>query len=174
MTAYQRWQAAPTGLYLGGFMDAKEAGQIMQGHRKRLGLTQDQVVERSSVPTPQYLSALENGRYDVRNSEHFKSLVELYGLTADDVRAVAPSAFIAISEQKSAPVAMSQRSSRPIPQGLQDAIDAFGKRYPDLLNPVWQQYLAGFQWRRGIPEDPTAWLDLYRDLDRAGVVPGGE
>lgn len=61
---------------------------------------------------------------------------------------------------------------RDLPQGLQEAIKEFGRRFSDLLDPRWQQYLAGFQWREGVPDDPNAWLDLYRDLDRAGVVPG--
>ena len=55
---------------------------------------------------------------------------------------------------------------------LQEAIELYGKRFSDLNDPVWQQYLAGFRWRDGEPEDPEAWLDLYRDLTRAGVVPG--
>jgi hypothetical protein len=59
-----------------------------------------------------------------------------------------------------------------LPQGLQAAVDTYGKRFDDLRDPKWQQYLAGFSWREGEPEDPEAWLDLYRDLTRAGVMPG--
>ena len=62
--------------------------------------------------------------------------------------------------------------ARSLPQALQDAIDLYGKRFEDLRDPAWQQYLAGFNWREGQPDDPEAWLDLYRDLTRAGVVPG--
>ena len=61
-----------------------------------------------------------------------------------------------------------------LPQGLQAALDTCGKRFEDLRDPRWQQYLAGFSWREGEPEDPEAWLDLYRDLTRAGVVPREE
>ena len=62
--------------------------------------------------------------------------------------------------------------ARRLPQGLQAAVDTYGKRFDDLRDPKWQQYLAGFSWREGEPEDPEAWVDLYRDLTRAGVVPG--
>lgn len=150
-------------------MDAKAAGKLMQAHRKRKGLTQDQVVERSTVPTPQYLSALENGRYDVRNSEHFKSLIALYGLTADQVSEVSPDAVITVNV---ASVETQRPRSRALPHGLQEAVELYGKRYSDLQDTTWQNYLAGFRWREGEPEEPEAWLDLYRDLIRAGVVPG--
>ena len=149
-------------------MDAKAAGKLMQAHRKRKGLTQDQVVDQSTVPTPQYLSALENGRYDVRNSEHFRSLIGVYGLTADQVAEISPDAVITVASPEIA------RPPRHVslPQGLQEAIELHGKRYSDLRDPTWQNYLAGFRWREGEPEEPEAWLDLYRDLIRAGVVPG--
>lgn len=153
-------------------MNAKDAGKLMQGHRKRKGLTQDQVVERSSVPTPQYLSALENGRYDVRNSEHFKSLVSLYGLTSEQVMEVSPDALITVAAEPAPRRPTPPTRTRQLPQPLQDAIEAYGKRFEDLRDPAWQQYLAGFNWREGQPDDPEAWLDLYRDLIRAGVVPG--
>lgn len=61
----------------------------------------------------------------------------------------------------------------PLPEGLQEAVKLFSARYPDLSTPRWQNYLAGFRWRDGEPEEPEAWLDLYRDLTRAGVEPGG-
>lgn len=64
------------------------------------------------------------------------------------------------------------KRSAPLPPGLEAAIKIYGKRFEDLQDPVWQQYLAGFNWRSGQPQNPEAWLDLYRDLVRAGVEPG--
>lgn len=61
---------------------------------------------------------------------------------------------------------------KALPHGLQEAVELYGKRYSDLQDSTWQTYLAGFRWREGEPEEPEAWLDLYRDLVRAGVVPG--
>lgn len=73
-----------------------------------------------------------------------------------------------------APVEQSSPKPRRInlPQALREAIEKYSRRYPDLRDPTWQNYLAGFRWREGEPEEPEAWLDLYRDLIRAGVVPG--
>ncbi|WP_322474693.1 helix-turn-helix transcriptional regulator [Deinococcus sp. AB2017081] len=61
---------------------------------------------------------------------------------------------------------------RPLPDALHEAVQLYGKRFPELRDARWQQYLAGFNWREGQPDDPEAWLDLYRDLTRAGIVPG--
>lgn len=63
------------------------------------------------------------------------------------------------------------RKATPLPAGLQRAVENFGSAFPDLLSPSWQNYLAGFRWRTGAPSEAHAWLDLYRDLTRAGVVP---
>lgn len=70
------------------------------------------------------------------------------------------------------------RSSQPesesifLPDTLREAIDLYGSRYPDLLNPAWQRYLASIRFRDGTPTEPGRWLDVYRDLIRNDVVPG--
>lgn len=64
------------------------------------------------------------------------------------------------------------KSLNPLPEGLKEAVELYGKRFPDLAHSTWQQYLARFRWRDGQPDDPEAWLDLYRDLTRAGIEPG--
>lgn len=87
----------PDPVVWGASVDAKEAGRIMKTYRARRGLTQEQAVERSTLPNSQYLSALENGRYDVRNSDHFRSLVEVYGLSIEEVRALKPDALISMA-----------------------------------------------------------------------------
>lgn len=84
-----------------------------------------------------------------------------------------PGQSLKVEYRDGAPVAVLPiTSSNSLPQALQEAIELYGRRFSDLNDPVWQQYLAGFRWRDGEPEDPEAWLDLYRDLTRAGVVPG--
>ena len=150
-------------------MDAKEVGKLMQTHRKQKGLTQDQVVERSTVPTPQYLSALENGRYDVRNSEHFKSLVSLYGLTADEVAEINPAAVINVNSD-AGPSPLPRK--RPIPSELAEMIEAKGHLAEELQTERWQQYLAGQRFSTG-RATPERWWNLFLVLKNAGVEPGG-
>ncbi len=96
------------------------------------------------------------------------SALGVYGLTADQVAEISPDSVITVSPPE---ITQSTRHVT-LPQGLQEAIELHGKRYSDLRDPTWQHYLAGFRWREGEPEEPEAWLDLYRDLIRAGVVPG--
>ncbi|MFC6592375.1 hypothetical protein ACFP81_10485 [Deinococcus lacus] len=67
---------------------------------------------------------------------------------------------------------VSEPTPTELPDGLRDAIDLYGSRFSDLQDPAWQQYLATFNWRTGQPSEAERWLDLYRDLARAGVVPG--
>lgn len=154
-------------------LDPREAGQILKAARKALGLTQGQVIEAVGIPNQSYLSALENGRYNVANSEYFPALAQHLRLSVEQVREINPSAVITLAPDPTPrqPERLAPRV-RSLPQALQDAIDLYGRRFEDLRDPAWQQYLAGFNWREGQPDDPEAWLDLYRDLTRAGVVPG--
>lgn len=145
---------------------------------KAAGKTQAQIADDLGVDRT-YVSQMVNGKVNWVNSAYFPALVTALGLNFRQIQQLKPDAVTglvsaAIKTGAALTLKESAPHARPLPQGLQDAIDAFGKRFPDLLDAKWQQYLAGFQWRRGIPEDPTAWLDLYRDLDRAGVVPGEE
>lgn len=168
MTYYLR-QPRGAHLILGGLdVDAKDAGKLMQAHRKRMGLTQDQAAERSTVPTPQYLSALENGRYDVRNSEHFKSLVDLYRLTPEQVQEINPSAvfiFEAPASRRNPPVAPRLPEAEvplEIPAALQQMIDKHGDDYPELHVEANLRALTSF-YRYGGATDlsPQEWFEVF-------------
>lgn len=158
----------------------EEAGALLRSRREAMGLTQDQVVDQAGIPTITQLSEYENGKVNIARSKYLPKLAAVLRLREEDIRSINPSAvFTAAPEaaedadSRSAP-RQPMAQTRRLPQGLQAAVDTYGKRFEDLRDPKWQQYLAGFSWREGEPEDPEAWLDLYRDLTRAGVVPGGD
>lgn len=147
----------------------------MQGHRKRRGLTQDQAVEQSTVPTPQYLSALENGRYDIRNSDHFQSLVTLYGLTVEQVREVNPGAVVEITAPSAddtprrkgppvPPVVPFRETPITIPRELQEMVEKHGGDYPILRTAHMQRMLAAPRAHGGPevgPQTAEDWFDYW-------------
>ena len=152
-------------------MDAKTAGKLIQEHRKKRSLTQEQVVDRSTVPNAQYLSALENGRYDVRNSEHFKSLVQVLNLTVDDVRELNPDAVIEVSTPAArgpipppyAPVDLPLEIS----PALQEVIDIHGDRYPELHDQAALRKLTRHHFFDGNEiETADQWLDFFLTVRR--------
>ena len=78
-------------------VDPREAGEILKRARKKLGLTQGQVIEAVGIPNQSYLSALENGRYNVANSEYLSLLAQTLKLTIEEVRAINPAAVVTIA-----------------------------------------------------------------------------
>lgn len=161
-------------------MDAKEAGKIMQGHRNRLKLTQDEVAAQTGVPSAQYLSALENGRYDVRNSEHFQALVTLYRLDADQVREVNPSAVIEVAATEHHPASAAANGYRNIPKrtveipdALKEAAELYGHlpAFSGLAETRWLNFMAGGVRRQHTPQDVEGWLREFSDLKRMGYDP---
>ena len=158
---------------------ATEHGEWLKEKRLDLGLNRPAFVSEMSKHgqdiTPDYLNKLERGTAALsRASLDVREAIRLVlGYTADDwhnaTGLYAPTDTLPVANTKPLPTPAPEVQ---LPQGLQDAITLYGKRFSDLNDPVWQQYLAGFRWRDGEPEDPEAWLDLYRDLTRAGVVPG--
>ncbi|GGO32595.1 hypothetical protein GCM10008949_30360 [Deinococcus humi] len=138
--------------------------------RVELGKSQADVAFESEVLTQTTVSELERGKYGPED------------LTAARLSALARGLNWTVAELEAAtglnlglsPASDDQMTVvlRPLPEGLQAAIDIYGKRFSDLLDPTWQQYMAKFRWREGQPEDAESWLDLYRDLSRAGIVPG--
>ncbi|MFB9994109.1 helix-turn-helix domain-containing protein [Deinococcus oregonensis] len=147
-------------------MDAKEAGQMMRQFRNRKKLTQDQVVERSTVPTAQYLSALENGRYDIRNSDHFKSLVSLYSLTPEEVREVNPDVVIHFSGVSGGspirPPVEAVETPLEIPAGLQEAIELYGGVHPQIKNEQNLRTITSARFYGGTgPQTAEEWLDFF-------------
>lgn len=157
-------------------LSKEEAGALLKKRREERGLTQEQVVDLSTVPNASYLSNIESGNVNPARSKHFPSIAAVLALSEFDIRSINPSAVFDATLTAPEPAGRAMRHfadrDNPIPDALKQAAELHGKRYPELLDPQWQAYLAGFRWRDGAPDDPDAWLDLYRDLNRAGVVPG--
>lgn len=153
----------------------------LKARRFELGKSQETVALDSGILNQTTVSELEGGKYELQNLTVARvtglarglewSLAELEEETGIDLGL---SQYVPRSsrEETSGTRRRSVKRSAPLPPGLEAAIKIYGKRFEDLQDPVWQQYLAGFNWRSGQPQDPEAWLDLYRDLVRAGVEPG--
>jgi len=52
-------------------LDKFEAGQLLRQRREALRLTQEEVVNNTTIPVTIYLSELENGKVNVGRSKHF-------------------------------------------------------------------------------------------------------
>lgn len=157
-------------------LSKEDAGALLRTKREALRLTQEQVITEVGIPTITQLSEYENGKVSIARSKYFPGLARVLKLTEEDIRSINPSAVFDATPTAPEPAGRAMRHfadrDNPIPDALKQAAELHGKRYPELLDPQWQAYLAGFRWRDGAPDDPDAWLDLYRDLNRAGVVPG--
>ena len=68
-------------------------GEILRRRREERGLTQKQVVSRTSVPVAAYLSDLEHGKVNLARSKHLESLARALCLNADDLRQISPTAL---------------------------------------------------------------------------------
>lgn len=153
----------------------KAADSPLRSLRTRRGLSQEDVAARISELTGEEVgqaavSYWELGKVDFKkvHPRRLRAYAEVLGVTTTKLAET-----INVPEEElffESPV--SPPEPRPLPDGLQSAIDVYGKRFSDLQDPAWQQYMAKFRWRTGQPEDAEAWLDLYRDLSRAGIVPG--
>lgn len=141
--------------------------------RVELGKSQADVAFDSDILTQTTVSELERGKYGPEDltAARLAGLARGLGWTVLELeKATGLDLNLGLPDEGES--AMSKSRPRPLPEGLKEAVDIYGKRFEDLQDPAWQQYLAGFNWRSGQPKDPEAWLDLYRDLVRAGVEPG--
>lgn len=155
----------------------------LRSRRVALDLRQEDVAARTEDAISQgTISDLERGKVDIRNltAPRLGALASALGWTPQQMEEALGVKILRVVDTdmswlENGPVVLVDQKkglSRTLPHGLQEAVELYGKRYSDLQDTTWQNYLAGFRWREGEPEEPEAWLDLYRDLVRAGVVPG--
>lgn len=147
---------------------------MIRARRIEIGKRQEDLANDAEV-SQKLISEIERGEQDllsagigrVRNiARALKwSLNELQDATGLDLG-------VESTTVKDPPATKGKKTELPLPDALHEAVQLYGKRFPELRDARWQQYLAGFNWREGQPDDPEAWLDLYRDLTRAGIVPG--
>lgn len=77
------------------WLSAQEAGRIIADRRRELGLTQDQVVDNTTIRDKSHLSKFERGALHIgRSPVHFGSVARYLRLTRDQMRAINPGAIV--------------------------------------------------------------------------------
>lgn len=147
----------------------QEIGALLRTRREEKGLTQEQVVENTTVPTASYLSNLEAGKVNPARSKHFASMATFLRLSEEDIRTINPSAVISVTPPEPA---TPRPRLRPIPAELQEMIDEKSELVPELAEERWQQYLAGQRFSTG-RASAERWWNLYLVVKNAGIEPGG-
>ena len=156
-------------------VDPREAGAILKKARNKLGLTQGQVIEAVGIPNQSYLSALENGRYNVANSEYLPLLAQVLKLTVEEVKAINPAAVITLAapEPKPAPrrggppippVIPFRETPISIPPELEEMVEKHGDDYPVLKTERMQRMLAAprnFGGAEVGPQTAEDWFDYW-------------
>lgn len=150
--------------------------QAIRARREALGksegdkVTQEEVAARTGDALSQRtVSHLEKGTIDITSLAYGRvvALAKALNWTLPELQ-TATGIDMALPQQE----VLEQRAEKlELPDGLREAIEEFGGRYPDLNDPKWQRYLSKFRWRTGQPTEPERWLDAYRDLVRNGIVP---
>ncbi len=141
-----------------------EAGQLVRRRREELKLTQEDVVDNTTIPVTTYVSELENGKVSIGRSKHFPSLAKYLRLSEDDVRAINPSAVIELAR----PDAESPSPAAPVPPELAQAAKQYGG---DFASAAWQDYLARTHFRGPRPQTAEEWYFLYQTLIRLNIAP---
>lgn len=155
-------------------MSREEAGAYFKKLRTDRKLRLQDVVDGTTLPNVQYLSALEGGRYNPLNSEHFPSLAKFFRLSREEIERIRPGTIVEIVAE-SAPVDSLTPPAprrRSLPAALQQMIEEKQGLAPELADERWQQYLAGQRFSTG-GATPERWWNLFLVLKNAGVEPGG-
>ena len=150
-------------------LSAAEAGALVKQRRKERGLTQEQLVEKTGLSSQSYLSALEKGRYHIGRSEHFGAVAQALSLSAEDVKAINPSAVITLAAPPRKgppvpPVVPFRDTPVTIPRELQEMIDKHSGQYPMLLDPTIQRIIAAprnFGGPDAGPQTAEDWFEYW-------------
>ncbi|WP_157448795.1 helix-turn-helix domain-containing protein [Deinococcus peraridilitoris] len=153
------------------WLSSTEAGAFIQRRREEIGLTQEQMVERTGIKNVTYLSSLENGRHHIGRSEYFGIVAEVLRLTEDEMLMLkpnlirAPGGVNALKGYKHQGELADQLLLDDLPPGLEEAIRKYGEDYPPLRDPKIQQQLAlaRFYTGRG-PQSASQWLAYYLSI----------
>ena len=152
--------------------------QAIRARREALGkyegdkVTQEEIAARTGDALSQRtVSHLEKGTIDITSLAYGRvvALAKALSWTLPELQS-ATGIDMALPKEEE-PVRRKAEKEIELPDGLREAIEEFGERYPDLTDPKWQRYLSKFRWRTGQPTEPGRWLDAYRDLVRNGIVP---
>ncbi len=123
------------------------------------------------------VSQIERGEQDLRTSglNTILGLLRALQWTLADLQQ-ATGIDLGTADSQDAGITESSRpeaTAKPVPASLLEAAELYGGRFPDLREPSWQAYLGSFRPRGAKADSPEEWLDLYRDLAKHGITPGG-
>lgn len=153
--------------------------RALRMRRVELGKSQERVALDSGILNQTTISELEGAKYEVGNlttartaglarglgwtlAEMEEALGLNFGLAGMDTPTTHPA---------SSPSTPPTTQPVELPDELLEAVSLYGKRFPDLKEPKWQQFLASFRARGMEGETPEDWLDLYRNMARHGIQP---
>lgn len=80
------------------YEDAKEAGKRLAYWRKKRGMTQAELVARTTVSSKPYLSWMENGRAHAGRSEHFPSIAAALNLPVEEIKRFNPNLVLQVTQ----------------------------------------------------------------------------
>lgn len=137
-------------------MTRDEAGAYFKALRQSRKLRLQDVVDGTTVPTVQYLSALEGGRYNALNSEHFPSLVQFFRLPREEIERIRPGTIVEIVAEAADPDPL-------MPPTLADFIEQYDGRkgYEALARRKVRDNLLGARNWEGAPQSVEGWQEFY-------------
>lgn len=145
-----------------------EAGEFLQKKRLSMGLTAEKVLENTTIPNAPYLSSIERGKVNPGRSKHFPSLARFLRLTQEEIQMINPDLLITVTtnapdelEETTRERKPRERRDVPIPAGLQQLIDEYSHKWPELKDPDLQQGLAQMRRRGPGPETFEEWEEFF-------------
>ena len=122
------------------------------------------------------VGAIERGDHSLSKvgQERITRLAQAYGMTNEQFADLTGISIVSPqNRQITGNLAITANTNTPLPDSLLEAAKLYGGRFPDLHQPAWQAYLSSFKPRGARADSPEEWLDLYRDLAKHGITPGG-
>lgn len=157
-------------------LNKHDAGRLLKQRREERGLTQEQVVENTTVPNAGYLSNIESGNINPARTKHFPSLAAFLSLSEEDIRSITPLAVFETPASRRPdidppgfPEPLYEVSDEIyMPEALKEAIDRFGDdpEYAGLRDPDTQREMALARGFRGGPQTAGEWLSYFIDNKR--------
>lgn len=144
--------------------DPREIGAFFRKKIMERHLRIKDVADRIGVDAS-YISHMLAGRVNIVGSDYFKPLVQLLGLSAEEVRQLDPSAVFEFSHEGQ--TASTAPPLFEISPSLQQAIDLYGEQFPGLRLPKVQRNLSLARFYDGSgPQTPAEWLSYYNSISR--------
>lgn len=154
-------------------LNKHDAGRLLKQRREERGLTQEQVVENTTVPNAGYLSNIESGNINPARTKHFPSLAVFLSLSEEDIRSINPSAVFEappprrLTDAERRGWVLPEDDDEPeIPETLLIAAQKYGHGdNAPFAERRWLRELSELDFREE-PETPEDWLAIYSRLSK--------